>query len=254
MIGWVGSSRALDLALIAALVVLAVGLVAVTSGSRTVQVIAQGDGEDDVITVTGSASAKVVPDEAKVVVGVLTRAQSASEAMSLASEAANRVVSALKGLGISERDLRTVGIQVGPEYDCSSGRCQLVGYIATNTIEVTLRGGFLGKAGEVLDTAVGAGANAVHGVSFYVSEEKRGQMARDLLRAAVSDARAKAETVARELGLRVVGASRVSVNLYEPIPQAVPAEAVRTAAQSTPVMPGEQEFRITVSVVFRVSG
>ncbi|MEN3047229.1 MAG: SIMPL domain-containing protein [Candidatus Caldarchaeales archaeon] len=245
-------SRALDLALIAAIVVLAFGLVVLASGDRTVQVVSRNEGKDYTITVTGSASARVVPDEARVIVGVVAKAQSASEAMGLASEAANRVISALTRLGLREGDLKTVRLHVGPYYDCSSGRCVQSGYVANNMIEVTLRGAFVGRAGEVLDAAVNAGANEIFGVSFYVSKEMRSQMAKDLLRAAVSDARAKAEQVARELGLRVVGVSWVSVDLQEPLPQAVPAEGVRAAPETVPVMPGEQEFRVTVSVSFRI--
>ncbi|MDW8041683.1 MAG: SIMPL domain-containing protein [Nitrososphaerota archaeon] len=243
-----------NLALVAAVVALAIGFVLVSTNSRTINVNMGGPGtEYNVITITGSASMKVVPDEGRLQVGVLTRGQTASEAMRSNSEVSNRVVSALKGIGLADRDLRTSGVSVNPEYDCSSGQCVLKGYVATNTLEVTLRGEFVRRAGEVIDEAVEAGSNLIYGISFTVSTERKRQLSQDLMRAAVSDARSKAELLTRELGLRIVGVASVSVNLQEPMPVVPTAVEARGAElRSTPVSPGELTVWAQVTVSFKI--
>lgn len=51
-------------------------------------------------------------DKATVILGVQTEDKSASEAVRLNAEAMNRVISALKSLGISEENMKTVSYSV----------------------------------------------------------------------------------------------------------------------------------------------
>ncbi|MCS7095319.1 MAG: SIMPL domain-containing protein [Thaumarchaeota archaeon] len=250
-----GVTNAINIALVAAVAVLAVGFVLVASSSRSVNVnMSSPEIQQNVITITGSASVKVVPDEARLQVGVVTRGQTASEAMWANSETASRVFSELRALGLSEREIQTTSISVNPEYDCSSGECVLKGYVATNMMEITLRGGLISKAGEAIDRAVEAGSNLLYGIYFSVSKERSSQLGQEVLKAAVSDARSKAELLARELGLRIVGVASVSIN-FSPETMRVPIsafEATDGAVRSTPISPGEQTVWAQVTVSFKI--
>src|SRR6476620_10395121 len=68
----------------------------------------------------------------------------------------------------------------------------IVGYTASNTVTATVRK--IGAAGDVVDAAVGAGANQVSGPNLLASDQDAAY--RNALKAAVADARAKAETLA----------------------------------------------------------
>lgn len=142
------------------------------------------------ITVTGNAKITVDPDEAVVNLGVRTQADRAQAAMDANSIKMNQVLDALRKLGLGDDDLATSMIELWPRYD---DRGELItGYDASNQIEVTIRD--LAMVGRVLDTAVDAGANVAGGISFRVSDENEGLDA--ALAEAVTDAKAKAETMA----------------------------------------------------------
>jgi uncharacterized protein YggE len=140
------------------------------------------------ILVTGIATMTLVPDEARLVIGVVANGETAGEASRKNAEAMSKVIEALRELGLTDREIQTKWLSVDADYDCSGGRCVVVGYVATNTVEVKLRPEKFQVISEVIDRSVAAGANIVQGVLFTVSEERRRSMEEDLLKAAMADA------------------------------------------------------------------
>ena len=59
------------------------------------------------ISVTGSGTAEVVPDIARISVGVAARGREATEASSRAAEQMQAVIDALVGAGVAEADIQT---------------------------------------------------------------------------------------------------------------------------------------------------
>jgi len=68
----------------------------------------------DTISVTGSGTASIQADEATVTLGVQTQKESASQAVGLNAELMSAVIDAIKTLGITEEDMRTVSYNVFP--------------------------------------------------------------------------------------------------------------------------------------------
>ncbi len=64
------------------------------------------------ITVTGTASAKAVPDLVTLTLGVETRRDTAAKAYDDAAKAANAVAASLRAAGVSDVDLRTSGLNL----------------------------------------------------------------------------------------------------------------------------------------------
>jgi uncharacterized protein YggE len=123
----------------------------------------------------------------------------------------------------------------------------LTGYLATNNVTVTVNQ--VERAGELLDAALGAGANRIGGVRFGLRDPSA--LRQQALAEAVQAARAKAETLAAELGLRVVGVSTVTEEAVSvPTPRAAPAAMAAADAAPPPVEPGELRVTTRIRVAF----
>ena len=107
---------------------------------------------------------------------------------------------------------------------------------------------------DVLDDGVAAGATSVEGISYDVADRAASEAkARE---AAVADAKAKADTLASGLGVRISGVANVSESGLDPDGTTrtwpVPAPSADRAAAGTPVLPGTTDVVITVQVTFLI--
>ena len=192
------------------------------------------------VTVVGVGTVRAVPDRAEISFGVVTQGRTATQALSANDTAIRRVVAALRSAGIAAADIQTQSFAISPR-QTEEGQ-EIQGYTAQNTVSVVLRE--LGRAGALVDAAVGAGANSVYGPSL--SRSNASELYRDALRAAVADARAKAGVLAAAAGVslgRVVGVQEGGGS--QPV-----AQPSADARASAPIEPGTQEVQATVVVTF----
>lgn len=196
------------------------------------------------IVVSGSGSVATVPDRAQFSFGVSSDAKTASAALRANAAEMARVIAAVKGQGIAAADIQTQFVSLSLRY--SPNGEEIVGYTATNSVSATLRN--LGKVGGVIDAAVDAGANQVSGPNLVRSDQSA--LYRRALRAAIANAKAKAQTIARASGLRLRRITDVSESGGPP---PVPEAAKAVAATSTPIEPGTQLVEATVTVTFAVA-
>ena len=196
------------------------------------------------ITVTGTETVDVAPDTAEWSFGVHTRATSARGALAANAARVRRVVAALRRAGVAREDVRTEYVSLYPDVREDG---DVAGYFANNSVSVVVRE--IGRSGAVIDAAVRAGANEVSGPSMTRSD--RDELHREALAAAYDQARAKAESLARKLGVSLGRPTAVvegAVGGPEPIYGA--AEAARLDA---PIEPGQMEIAATVTVTFAIS-
>jgi uncharacterized protein YggE len=103
-----------------------------------------------------------------------------TEAEQKATKRWNDALEYLKGAGIAENDIKTIGYNLNPKYDysrtnlpCSPTYCPpqgtpvLVGYTMTLTAQVKIRN--LDKAGEILSGVSRLGVQNVNGVDFTLN-------------------------------------------------------------------------------------
>jgi uncharacterized protein YggE len=197
------------------------------------------------IVVTGSGSVITVPDRAQLSFGVSSDAKTASAALRANAAEMTKVIAAVKAQGIAAADIQTQLVSLSPRY--SQNGEEIVGYTAANSVAATLRN--LGKTGGVIDAAVEAGANQVSGPNLIRSDQSA--LYRQALRAAISNARAKAQTIAKASGLRLRRITDVNESGGAPPP--LPEAAKAGAAPSTPIEPGTQLVEATVTVTFSVA-
>jgi uncharacterized protein YggE len=195
------------------------------------------------ITVGGIGSVRAVPNRAQFSFGVTTQGTTAAQAIDANTGLARKVIAALKAGGVASDDLQTEAVSLEPRYSDDDGA--IVGYTATNSVSATSRD--LAKAGALVDAAVAAGANQASGPSLTRSDQA--ELYRNALRAAVADARAKADAIAAAGGLQLGEIRSVVEGSSAPPPEPLARDAAGEAA-ATPVEPGTQTIEATVTVEF----
>jgi len=151
------------------------------------------------ITVTGDAQVRVVPDEVALTLGIETWNQDLSVAKSENDQKVQKIIAIVKKLKIDEKNIQTDYISIDPRYKEQWEHREFVGFFVRNTIAITLKD--ISKFEELLTSVLGAGANYVHGIEFRTTQLRK---YRDQARAlAIKAAQEKATALAKELGLTV---------------------------------------------------
>jgi uncharacterized protein YggE len=199
------------------------------------------------ISVSGEASVSVPPDLAQIDAGVSTEAKTAREASEANNTTMGKVLLALKGAGIDEKDFQTSRLSLQPQYAPNrNGPNAIVGYQASNRVTIKLRD--ITKVASTIDTLVGAGANNIGGINFMVSSASK--LLDDAREQAIADARRKAEIYARAAGVTL--GSPISIS-EEGAPGPAPFRKMAAGmAASAPVAQGEETLQVTVSVVWAI--
>lgn len=191
-----------------------------------------------------------VPDIVTISAGVTSEAGNASEALRLNSASMQRVVEALRDLGVARRDIRTQQINLSPIYEDRryGGVAKISGYRASNMVSVRFRE--IEQSGRVLDILVGEGANQINGPSFELDDpaEALDEARRD----ALEQGRERAELYAKALGKRVVRLAHFSEGRSRmPSPIVVTgARMEMDAAAAPPIEAGEQEIGVSLEMRF----
>lgn len=201
------------------------------------------------ISVTGEATVSVPPDQAQIDGGVTSDAKTAREASDANNAAMGKVLLALKGAGIDEKDYQTSRLSLQPQYAPNrNGPSPVVGYRASNRVTVRIRD--VTKVANIIDVLVGAGANDIGGINFVVSQASK--LLDDARTNAIADARRKAEIYAKAAG----------VTLGEPLSIAEESGAAPVfrsnkmvaggMATAAPVAQGEETLSVSVSVSWAI--
>src|SRR6267142_2389797 len=195
------------------------------------------------ISVTGEATVSVPPDQAQIDAGVATEAKTAREASDTNNAAMGKVLLALKGAGIEEKDYQTSRLSLQPQYAPNRpGPSAITGYRASNRVSIKLRD--VTKVANVIDTLIGAGANEIGGINFVVSQASK--LLDEAREKAVADARRKAEIYAKAAGVTLGAPLGISEEGNSaPVPYRRMAAGM---AVSAPVAQGEETLAVTVSV------
>ena len=199
------------------------------------------------ISVTGEATVSVPPDLAEIDGGVTSEAKTAREASEANNAAMGKVLQALKGAGIEEKDVQTARLSLQPQSAPNrSGPSAIAGYRASNRVTVRVRD--VTKVANVIDTLVGAGANEIGGINFVVSQASK--LLDEARERAVADARRKAEIYARAAGVTLGAPLSIAEEANSaPVPYRRMAAGM---AVSAPVAQGEETLAVTVSVSWAI--
>lgn len=206
------------------------------------------------IHLSGTGHINAVADMAVVTSGVVSEARTANDALAANSRAMNDVIDAIRGTGITTKDIQTSGFSVSPRYASQQIRQdipdapQIVGYRVNNGLTIRVRN--LNVLGTLLDAMVTNGANSIGGISFVVSKaDEKLDSARTM---AIADARRKADLYAAAAGAEVGRVRMISESGgFQPAPRAMAMKAMGESSR-VPVEIGEETLSVTVNVVWEL--
>jgi uncharacterized protein YggE len=141
-------------------------------------------------------------------------------------------------------------IEIYPQPPECDPKNEITGYTAHNSVTLTLNAD--ADIGSVIDGAVAAGATNVNGASFFVSTETQEEIRNGLIKAAIDNARVRANSAAAAVDMEISGVKSINLNdVYFPV--FYKDFALEQAGASTPILPGKQEISMTVQVTFFMS-
>jgi uncharacterized protein len=207
-------------------------------------------GDAGTIVVSGTGRVSVVPDIAEVRLGVAVTKPKVDAARAEAATTMEAILAALDAAGVARRDVRTTLLSIQPRFEYREGKPpKLTGYELTNLVEATIRD--LGKLGDVVDGALGAGATSMDGPTFRVADPAPAE--REARQRAMADARSRAVVLADAGGLTIEGVSDIVEGGAMPPPRPFgKADRMMLAAEAaTPVEAGALDVVVTVTVSYR---
>ena len=240
-------------------------------GGTTVVTSGEGGQSMNTITVTATAEVKVVPDMARIQVGVTTQGATAEEAEAANAELMDAVLAALAEQGVAEESIQTAWTNLSPQYgmaeDVEVGvdsamatgvawpgmGNDIVGYEMTTELSVSDL--TVEQVGAVIQAVVNAGANQVDGVSYYASTYDEAYS--EALAQAVENAKPKAETIANAAGVGVGSVVQVTEGYqnrafaYEEVAYAT-ADDAGGSAKAIAVTPGTVSIEASVTVTYAI--
>lgn len=235
---------------IAALAAIGITMLSACAGTGRTQEPAPPVGPDrnrPVIQTSGVADVQVTPDRAAISLGVMTRAVNVGQATAENARIQRAVIEAVRAQGIPAERIGTMGFNVTPNYRHDPRGQEpptITGYTVTNIVRVEVHQ--IDRVGPIIDAALGAGANNMHGLQFWSSNVDEAR--RRALTQAVSRARADAEAMAHAAGGQLGDLEALQYNVTPEFrPMTGVAMRIETAAGDTPISPGEQTLTVTVT-------
>lgn len=205
------------------------------------------------ISVTGEGRIALAPDMAHLSLGVVGQDAAPGVALREMSEAMAAVMARMTAAGIAPADMMTGQLRLDENWDYSGATAKFLGYAAATTLEVRVRD--LDMLGTLIDAAVQDGANRLGGLRFDLSD--RDTPLTEARRAAVADARARAELLAEGAGVTLGPLLSMSESSYydQPQPYYDSREMLATApgGAPVPVAAGETEVRANVTMVYSIA-
>ena len=212
------------------------------------------------LVVSGEGRGTYVPDVAILGLGIESQENTVALAQEKAAAAMAKVVAALKGKGVADKDIQTEQFSIQPVTQwveegvsgSKTGRQVVIGYQVTNTVQAKLRK--MDQAGAVIDAVALAGGDLTRIDSISFTKEDITQERNLAREKAVKDAQAKAQQIAGLLGITLGQPTYITESSpYVPVTRDYYAAGAATSSQApTPVLPGEQELTVTVQIVYAI--
>ncbi|HEY1957446.1 MAG TPA: SIMPL domain-containing protein [Polyangiaceae bacterium] len=221
----------------------------VTPACGTTYVTAQSVPTEHTITVDGSASADVVPDEACIELTLAAR-----DASMPAAHAALVAQSSALGAELRQRSELVVengSIAYTPEYDTDAGRARLARYVASEQVNVRVRD--FGRIADVIGRGAAHGLDRVS-VTYYSTKiaSRKSEVRAHALEAAREKARMMTSTLGVSLGDVITIVEGDAHGNGQTGAASYLDRASVDRVPDVPAPPGAIPLAVNVSVVYRV--
>ena len=203
------------------------------------------------LAVVGEGKIEVTPDTAYVDAGItVDNRQTVLEVQATISTINNKIIEAMKNIGVEKTDIKTSSYSVNPNYVYDNNQNKITGYNGNATIQIRVRNTEM--ASKVIEEATKAGANQIQGERFTVDNpEKYREEARNK---AIQNAKDQAEKMAKSLGIKL---GKI-VNIIESTPDnssnfkydALPMAGGGAGGSGLNIEQGSQTLTSTVTLYF----
>ncbi|HYL08020.1 MAG TPA: SIMPL domain-containing protein [Candidatus Udaeobacter sp.] len=158
------------------------------------------------ITVVGVGTGTATPNEVLLNLGVSATRPAVRDAVTVAGSEMTKLMSAVHGQGVQDKDIQTTGIYIQQQTNCCPQ--SVIGYNATSQIAVTVHS--VSGATPLIEAAVDAVGNdlQMNGITLTVSDQS--SMMKAARAAAMNDANTKSQDWARLSGHHIGGLVGVS--------------------------------------------
>jgi uncharacterized protein len=204
------------------------------------------------ISVSGEGKVLAKPDIGEVSLGVLSEAKTVAVAQKDNTEKMNKVIQAMKELGVDEKDLKTVSYTISPNYQYTAGKSVIIGYQVSQTLDVKIRQ--LDKTSDILAKAADNGVNQIGSISFTIDNPE--SIKAEARKEAIDDAKQKADVLKNDLGVSIIRIVSFSESGSQPPITYYADKAMGLGgggATPTPqVETGQNEITIDVTITYEI--
>ena len=200
------------------------------------------------ITVSAEGTVKVAPDAVRLTATVSVVSPTNKEALAATSTNAAAVRKALVAAGIATKDISTQNITAYPEYRYeNNGGSTLTGYRGSQVFSVVIRKA--ATAGAVVDAVVAAGGDNVqiNSVSPFVLDASK--VTESARAAAVKNAKAKATSYAKLMGVKLGKVNYLVENGSPSISLPIFAATAKVESDAATVVDlGQQDVTVSITM------
>ena len=225
-----------------------IGLAALGAAPATAQ-------DPPTLAAAGIGRVELAPDQAKIFLGVERVRPTSRAARAVVNRRIARVRRAIRARGIAAADIQTTGISVTRErVRARRGRPGRTRFHASSRLVVTTRD--VPRLGALIDSVADAGADEVFGPDFSFQDPTMGDVL--ATRAAIADARRRADDAAAQIGQRVTGVQSVDLAPFtagggDEDSGGGSDDSASGDGGGTRVSPGLEEFVALVRVVYTIA-
>ena len=227
--------------------------------------IGGGAAASNVISFDGKGEVSAAPDLATISFTIRESASVLKDAQAKATAKEEAALSFLDKSSIEKKDIKTENYSSYPKYDygtpcygysnvpCRQDAPKIIGYEVSEYVSVKVHD--LAKVGDIVKGIGTVGISEITGPNFSIeNEDSLKDQARKI---AIDEAKAKAETLAKDLGVHLVRIVNFSENGNYPTPMyamgAAKMDSVTSVATPSPVLPtGENKITSNVTITYEI--
>lgn len=229
--------------------------------------IGGGVSATNTISVSGEGEVFAAPDVANISFTVREEAKKVSDAQDKVTAKVKTALAGVRKQGVADKDIKTQNYSSYPKYEWQEGTVSclglncppyrpgkqvIVGYEVSQTVTIKVRD--LEKANALVDGLATAGVTEMQGPNFAIDDEDG--LKAEARKIAIEKARAKAEVLARDLGVTLVRVVSFSEGGYYPMYARATVASMEKGVASDigkPEIPqGEEKITSNVTVTYEI--
>ncbi len=230
--------------------------------AKTTRFIGSGTTATNTIVVSGTGDASSAPDIATITFGVESTMPKVADAEKAVNDKSNAAIAAVKASGVADKDIKLENNSFYPQYDygspcygntmpCPARSPKITGYQVSRSVSIKVRN--LDTAPSIVEKLAAIGVTNLNGPIFSLDKEDSIHDAARKI--AIDNAKAKADVLAKQLGVTLVRVVNFSENNGGyPMPMMY-EKAMGGATDSAvpPTLPqGENKYTSNVTITYEI--